>query len=109
MGRLQRSQGSLTVRTFLRQQKTTLQTESADSAWSSPVLPVPGREGAMANASHRFIHDFSLIPLHSTTLPRVQPKLEINAPGDRYEQEAERAADEVMRMRESCMALRSTA
>jgi hypothetical protein len=32
--------------------------------------------------------------------PRIQPKLTINQPGDRYEQEADRIADQVMRMPE---------
>jgi len=33
--------------------------------------------------------------------PSVQPKLKINKPGDKYEQEADRVADQVMRMPES--------
>ena len=34
----------------------------------------------------------------NTTVPLLQPKLEINQPGDQYEQEADAMADEVMRM-----------
>jgi hypothetical protein len=33
--------------------------------------------------------------------PRIQPKLTINAPGDSYEQEAERVSEQVMRMPET--------
>ena len=33
----------------------------------------------------------------------IQAKLKINAPGDKYEQEADRVADEVMRMPEPTM------
>lgn len=42
-------------------------------------------------------HDFSRIPLHSQAPVNLQAKLDINAPGDAYEQEADRVADQVMR------------
>jgi hypothetical protein len=44
--------------------------------------------------------DFSKIPIFSPLLARIQPKLEINVPGDKYEQEADRVAEQVMRMPE---------
>lgn len=47
-----------------------------------------------------FHHDFSHIPVHTATSVLIQPKLTINTVGDRYEQEADRIADEVMRMPE---------
>jgi hypothetical protein len=58
------------------------------------------------NFSHqktsRFNHDFSRIPLHSPTTPiqrLIQPQLTIGKAGDKYEQEADRvAADVVNRM-----------
>lgn len=34
------------------------------------------------------------------TVPRLQPKLTVNTPGDKYEQEADRVAEQVMRMPE---------
>ncbi len=37
----------------------------------------------------------------------IQPKLKIGQPNDKYEQEAERVADEVMRMREPCIIQRA--
>jgi hypothetical protein len=46
-------------------------------------------------------YDFSRVPTHTLTLQNkqlVQPNLMVNAPGDQYEQEAERVADEVMAM-----------
>ncbi|HEY9670424.1 MAG TPA: DUF4157 domain-containing protein [Waterburya sp.] len=42
-----------------------------------------------------FHHDFSRVPVHSTT-PIIQPRLRIGAVGDRYEQEAERVAPQVV-------------
>jgi hypothetical protein len=56
------------------------------------------KEGSIPNASTRFTHDFSRIPLHPTTPTKIQPKLEINTPGDRYEREADCVAEQVMRM-----------
>ncbi|GAB4183802.1 MAG: hypothetical protein Fur006_20910 [Coleofasciculaceae cyanobacterium] len=43
----------------------------------------------------RFHHDFSRVPAYSTT-PIVQPKLIIGAVGDKYEQEADRVAHQVV-------------
>jgi len=43
-------------------------------------------------------HDFSRIPLHPAPVA-IQTKLTINTPGDQYEQEADRIAEQVMRMR----------
>lgn len=40
-------------------------------------------------------HKISILPRSSTTL---QPKLKINSPNDKFEQEADRVADRVMRM-----------
>ncbi|MFL6207530.1 MAG: DUF4157 domain-containing protein [Pyrinomonadaceae bacterium] len=43
-------------------------------------------------------HDFSLIPLHAKTRAGIQPKLTVNIPGDVYEQEADRVAEQVLHM-----------
>lgn len=48
--------------------------------------------------SHHFAHSFSWIPLFHTPSVFIQPKLKISAPGDKYEQEADRVAEQVMRM-----------
>ena len=50
-----------------------------------------------SSASTNFAHDFSQIPIKTTTLSNIQPKLKVNALRDRYEQEADRIADEVLR------------
>lgn len=53
-------------------------------------------EGARPpSATTRFAHDFSRIPARSEATHSLQAQLKINAPGDRYEQEADRIADEV--------------
>lgn len=52
------------------------------------------------NTSAEFIYDFSRVPVHARVLNNIQPKLEVNAPGDIYEQEADRVADQVMRVPE---------
>ncbi len=43
-------------------------------------------------------HDFSTLAILPVQLPGIQAKLKINAPGDKYEQEADRIAEQVMRM-----------
>ncbi|GAB4367252.1 MAG: hypothetical protein Kow00121_05360 [Elainellaceae cyanobacterium] len=43
-----------------------------------------------------FQHNFSRIPVRSTALPVIQPKLVVGQPNDRYEQEADRVADHVV-------------
>lgn len=47
-----------------------------------------------------FAHDFSRIPLQANSHTRIQPKLTISAPGNIYEQEADRIAERVVRMPE---------
>lgn len=42
--------------------------------------------------------DLCRIPAHSRSAPPLQARLTINRPGDRYEQEADRVATQVMRM-----------
>ncbi|MEO7908473.1 MAG: DUF4157 domain-containing protein, partial [Roseiflexaceae bacterium] len=43
-----------------------------------------------------FGHDFSPIPIYTHAAGRLQTKLAINTPGDDYEQEADRIADQVL-------------
>ena len=45
-------------------------------------------------------HDFTLIPTFSKTPVMLQTKLMVNTPGDQYEQEADKVAEQVMRMPE---------
>lgn len=81
---------------------------------SSPVRPdmaTPGRVhcgthgvelkvGSTGMASPRFGHDFSRIPIHPPAAGAIQTKLQINKPGDEYEQEADLVSGQVMRMPE---------
>ena len=48
-------------------------------------------------ASTRFDHGLSRIPITSSAGGAIQTKLAINEPGDSYEQEADRMAEQVMR------------
>jgi hypothetical protein len=52
-----------------------------------------------SSTSTGFTHDFSRIPVYPSTRNSIQPKLKVNAPGDRYEQEADWIADEVLRQK----------
>ena len=65
----------------------------------------PGNSPAQANETSfhsafdrasRFGHDFSQIPIHSPAARVIQTKLAINEPGDQYEQEADRIANQVL-------------
>jgi len=54
--------------------------------------------GSATPTSSRFGHHFSRTPVHSSAPGGIQPKLMVNTPGDVYEQEADRIADQVMAM-----------
>lgn len=67
------------------------------------VRPVPDSAAAEAPASaeSQFAYDLSRVPTHTETPgtgPGVQAKLTVSTPGDRFEQEADRVADQVMTM-----------
>ncbi|HUW68084.1 MAG TPA: DUF4157 domain-containing protein [Candidatus Nanoarchaeia archaeon] len=72
------------------EEKLTLQRSSADQGGTTTMPPIVSRLG----------HDFSKVSVHSTGLGLIQTKLKINEPEDPYEQEADRVADQVMRMPE---------
>ena len=59
------------------------------------------KAGLSGTASSRFGHDFGRVPMHSPASGAIQTKLAIDQPGDEYELEAERLANQVMRMLES--------
>ncbi len=63
--------------------------DTEDVEWSAPTAEVPFAG-----------HDLSRIPLRATTPVRIQPKLMVNASGDAYERDADRVAEQVMRMPE---------
>lgn len=66
------------------------------------VLPRAKPDGleADATAPGSFGQDSSRIPVHAKAAGRIQPKLAVNTPGDVYEEEADRIADQVMGMTE---------
>jgi hypothetical protein len=51
-------------------------------------------------SSPRFSHDFSQISVHATSPGHIQAKLTVSAPGDSYEQEADRISEQMMGMPE---------
>ncbi len=53
---------------------------------------------SLTSISHDSAHDFHRIPVHADGQSNLQPKLRVNAPGDIYEQEADRIANQVMGM-----------
>ncbi len=59
------------------------------------------QENSTATPIARFGHDFSRIPIHPPSARPIQTKLAINKPGNEFEQEADRVAEQVMCMSES--------
>jgi hypothetical protein len=117
------------MRTFLQKPKATQQATPANSTIPSRVhlgqsravnsilnlqrtignqavqrLLEKNKEGVKGDSTPtemaRFGHESSRIPVYATVPLRIQPKLTVNAPGDIYEQEAERVAEQVLRMPE---------
>jgi hypothetical protein len=79
------------MRTFTRQQNQP-RSETESSILTRPRTATPGphrRAGLILRG-----HDFSRVPARSA----IQTKLAVNKPGDEYEQEADRVAEQVMRM-----------
>ncbi len=69
------------------------------SSWSKPagILQRKCSEcHKKKRALQRFFHDFSQIQVQSRSLASIQAKLTVNTPGDIYEQEADRVADQVL-------------
>jgi hypothetical protein len=78
---LQRTFGNQAVLRFLQTATETIHASSANSA------------------STGFSHDFSRIPVYPGTHNSIQPKLKVNPPRDRNEEEAGRIAEEVLRQK----------
>jgi hypothetical protein len=68
---------------------------------------IPSSADDKPNPPNHISFDFSKLPIFSPQQARIQPKLKINAIGDKYEQEADRMADQVMRMPESIVQRKS--
>ena len=92
------------------EEELTLQRSPVDQAETSAVPPIVhevlrslGQPPDVATRAHmepRFGHDFSGVQVHTGVPKTIQTKLIIGQPNDRYEQEADRVADAVMRMPE---------
>jgi hypothetical protein len=63
-------------------------------ALRSPGQPLDAATHAFTKP--RFMHDFSHVPVHSKSPASIQAKLTVSTPGDIYEQEADRIANQVM-------------
>lgn len=104
------------MQTFLQKPKTTQPTTSTKSSTLSRAHVKQGHNpksilNLQSNAEEcnavltstalpHFGHDFARIPVSPPKAGALQTKLAINKPGDEYEQEADRVAEEVMRMPE---------
>ena len=55
------------------------------------------KAGSIGTGSTRFGYDFGRIPIQPPEVGAIQTKLQINKPGDEYEQEADRISEQVMR------------
>jgi outer membrane protein OmpA-like peptidoglycan-associated protein len=98
------------MHTFAQKPVTTTETSSAKPATRGPrsvpqssevSLPSHGQLTSGNQPSPRSGHDFSRIPVHPPSAAAIQAKLAINNPGDSYEQEADRLAEQVLRTPES--------
>ncbi|SHN01300.1 DUF4157 domain-containing protein [Mucilaginibacter sp. OK098] len=77
------------MRTFIQQQK---QANNADTTFDkSAALGITQRNGNLAPG-------FGNIAVHPPKLPTIQPKLTVNSPGDKYEQEAEVVSEKIVQM-----------
>jgi len=83
---------------------TNIKIEKEDSARESESLHFDSKAKNIAsgdeNSNHSYggLSDFQNISILPPTSSVIQPKLKINAPNDKYEQEADRVAEQVMRM-----------
>jgi zinc D-Ala-D-Ala carboxypeptidase len=87
----------MTMHTLVEKPKAGSQALRAKSP--TPVSERFGRNRGLASAaSSPFGYDLSRIPIRPGAMGALQAKLAINEPGDRYEQEADRVSEQVMRM-----------
>src|SRR5438094_7721606 len=62
------------------------------------ILPESSALVSKVSAARLGGWDFTRVPARVGPLPGIHPKLRISAPGDAYEQEADRVSEQVMRM-----------
>jgi hypothetical protein len=82
-----------------------MKTRSSTSALSAfqEQEQVGRADGGAERDAEQWTHgyDFGRLRVHNMRSPAIPPKLKINQPGEKYEREADRVADEVMRMPDS--------
>jgi hypothetical protein len=94
------------MRTWAQRQNSSHQPSAFNFARSSAAEPAASHkadelvENSAPAAVMGFAHDFSRIPVSARPPTTVQPKLTISSPDNAYEQEADQAANRVMRMPE---------
>jgi uncharacterized protein DUF4157 len=96
------------MHTFTQRPGTTQQTESGERTLQDQVHFGHRQQadekrlaaGATANAPAGPGHDFGRMSVFAETPPRLQAKLTVSTPGDKFEQEADSVAERVMRMSE---------
>ncbi|HEX8167995.1 MAG TPA: DUF4157 domain-containing protein [Beijerinckiaceae bacterium] len=88
--------------------RSRVQQTRAASPIQKPAAPISNQvlqrmlraHAETAKESERARSSGGLSPTHGSAPAAIQPKLTVNTPGDAHEQEADRVADEVMRMPE---------
>jgi hypothetical protein len=93
-----------------RAKRLGLRHQATNQVAVSPVPPIvhevlrfPGQPLDATTRTYmelRFGHDFSKVRVHTDASQGLQASLTVNQPGDEYEQEADRVAEQVMRMPE---------
>ncbi|MBW4659719.1 MAG: DUF4157 domain-containing protein [Drouetiella hepatica Uher 2000/2452] len=96
---------SLTKVTNATQADAAAKTSLLKHSGVKPIEVEPKRkpeEWAKQNSEQKscFKQDFSRVPVSPLSVPVIQPKLVVGRPGDRYEQEADQVAEQVMLMPE---------
>src|SRR4051812_6143422 len=64
---------------------------------ASELIHATGRRSPV-RALARFDRNLNRIPVHAAARPAIQTKLQVSTPGDAHEREADRVAEQVMRM-----------
>ena len=83
------------MHTFVNPKTNTTQVDNTKSDLLKPNFEDVGHNLSGAQTSYQ---DFGKISVLPSKPIHLQPKLTINTPGDKYEQEADRVAEQVMRM-----------
>lgn len=81
-----------------KQQSDGTQTHSPRADFSARVPMAPSYVGSNLARLHSSYGNQAVLRMLSHSTPTIQTKLTVNQPGDQYEQEADRVADQVMRM-----------